>query len=73
MTVYMLQHVHCLEDGEEDVKLIGVYSSLENAQAAVRRLSLAPGFSEALTGFHIDEYQIDKDQWVEGFSTLASA
>jgi hypothetical protein len=69
----MLQHVHCLEDGEEDVKLIGVYSSLENAQAAVRRLSLAPGFSEALTGFHIDEYQIDKDQWVEGFSTLASA
>jgi len=73
MKVYVLQHVHAMADGEEDVKFIGVYSSRENAQAAIARLSQAPGFSDALAGFHIDEYQMDKDQWVEGYSTLASA
>ena len=71
--VYVLQHVHSLEDGEEDVKFIGVYSSAENAQAAIARLGQVPGFSDALAGFHIDEYQLDKDQWVEGYSTLANA
>lgn len=71
--VYVLQHVHSLEEGVEDIKFIGVYSSRENAQAAIARLSKAPGFCEAIADFHIDEYQIDKDQWVEGYSTLASA
>ncbi len=73
MKVYVLQHVHELEDGAEDVKFIGVYSSRENAEAAIIRLAQAPGFSEAVAGFHIDEYQVDKDQWVEGYSTLANA
>jgi len=71
--VYVLQHVHSAEDGAEEVKFIGVYSSRENAQAAIARLGQAPGFSDAPTGFHIDEYQVDKDQWIEGYSTLANA
>jgi homoserine kinase type II len=62
-----------LEAGEEDIKLIGVYSSHENAQAAIGRLSRRPGFAEAPAGFHIDEYELDKDQWVEGYSTLTTA
>ena len=73
MKVYVLQHAHELEDGAEDIKFIGVYSSRENAEAARTRLVLAPGFSDAVAGFHIDEYQVDKDQWVEGYSTLANA
>jgi hypothetical protein len=73
LTVYVLQHVHSTDDGAEDVKFIGVYSSRENAQAAITRLGQAPGFSEVPDGFHIDAYQVDKDQWVEGYSTLASA
>ncbi len=68
--VYVLQHVHSRQDGEEDVKFIGVYSSRDNAHAAIERLGRAPGFSETLAGFHIDEYELDKDQWVEGYSTL---
>ncbi len=71
--VYVLQHEHTLADGTEDAKFIGVYSSRENAQAAVARLSRVPGFSDAPTGFQIDEYALDKDQWVEGYSTLANA
>ena len=73
MRVYVLQHVHSAENDVEDVKFIGVYSSRENAQAAVTRLAQTSGFSDALAGFHIDEYQVDKDQWVEGYSTLANA
>lgn len=68
--VYVLQHAHSFEDGAEDVKLVGVYSSRENAQAAITRLTQAPGFLDAPAGFHIDEYQVDKDQWVEGYSTV---
>ena len=71
--VYVLQHVHSLGDGEEDVKFIGVYSSRENAQTAITRLGRAPGFCDAREGFHIDEYQVDTDQWIEGYSTLATA
>ena len=71
--VYVLQHLHAVDDEAEDVKLIGVYSSRENAQAAITRLVMVPGFSESPAGFHIDEYQVDKDQWVEGYSTLANA
>ncbi len=67
MKVFVLQHVHSLGNEAEDVKLIGVYSSRENAQAAITRLSRAPGFSETPEGFHIDEYEMDKDHWVEGY------
>ncbi len=70
--VYVLQHVPSAEDGGEDVKFIGVYSSRENAKAAIARLTRAPGFSDEPAGFHIDEYQVDNDQWVEGFATLAN-
>ena len=70
--LYVLQHVHLLDGGEEDVKFIGVYSSRENAQAAITRLRQAPGFSDAPAGFHIDEYELDKDQWVEGYSAVSA-
>lgn len=70
--VFVLQHIHELEDGPEDVKFIGVYSSRENAQAAISRLGRTPGFSDAPSGFHIDEYQLDTDQWVEGYVTIAN-
>ncbi len=70
--VYVLQHLHEMEGGVEEVKLIGVYSSRESAEAAIARLGRAPGFSDAVAGFHIDEYQVDRDQWVEGYSTSAS-
>jgi hypothetical protein len=71
--VFVLQHVHTRDDGTEDVKFIGVYSSRENAQAATIRLGKAPGFSDTPTGFHIDEYQVDKDQWTAGYAALAAA
>jgi hypothetical protein len=72
-SVFVLQHVHIQEDGVEDVKFIGVYSSDAKARAAVARLSRLPGFVEAPDGFHIDEYRIDQDHWAEGYTVVAGA
>ena len=72
-SVFVLQHVHSREDGVEDVKFIGVYSSREKAQAAVARLGRRPGFADAPDGFHIDEYRVDQDHWVEGYVVVTGA
>jgi hypothetical protein len=72
-SVFVLQHVHTRENGSEDVKFIGVYSSREKAQAAVARLGCLPGFADAPDGFHIDEYRVDQDHWAEGYVTIAGA
>ena len=69
-SVFVVQHVHERDDGSEDVKLVGVYSSHESAAAAVARLARRPGFADAADGFHIDEYRLDQDQWAEGFATV---
>ena len=71
-SVFVVQHVHLLDDGAEDVKLIGVYSSRDKADAAVTRLSLQPGFSESTEDFGVDEYFLDEDHWTEGFITAKS-
>jgi homoserine kinase type II len=71
--VFVLQHVHARQDGTEDVKFIGVYSSREKADAAVARLSHLPGFADARDGFHVDEYHVDQDQWAEGYAVVGGA
>jgi hypothetical protein len=70
-SVFLLHHVHDL-DGVDDVKLIGVYSSAANAEAARDRISSQPGFSQRQTGFEVSECEIDRDHWTEGFSTAIS-
>jgi hypothetical protein len=72
-SVFVLQHVHSREDGAEDVKFIGVYSSREKAEAAVVRLGRLPGFMDAPDGFHIDEYRLDQDHWAEGYVVVGGA
>lgn len=70
-SVFILQHSYELsESGEKDTKFIGVYSSREKAQAAIERLSLQPGFKDYPDYFYIDEYEIDQDDWCEGFAAV---
>jgi hypothetical protein len=70
MWVYVLQHTHIFAEDDEDVKMIGVYSTREAAEQAVKRLSLQPGFCDNLNGFAIDRYTIDEDNWIEGYATV---
>ncbi len=82
-SVFVLQHLHVLAEGEEDCKFIGVYTSLENARRAMERLSSAPGFrdfpelvadpgagSGQGSGFYLNEHRLDADGWSSGFETV---
>jgi hypothetical protein len=79
-SVFVVQHLHTLPQGENDVKMIGVYATREDAIKAMRRLAKQPGFrelpdvvdyaTESMHGFHIDEYEIGKDHWQEGYDTV---
>ena len=69
--VVILFHVHELDDGEEDVKIIGVYSGEAEAEAAQVRAATLPGFSDAQEGFQIGGYVVNRDYWTEGFVTVS--
>ncbi len=79
-TVFVLHHLHVFPTGAEDTKLIGTYSSRATAIAAIERLKIQPGFcdyphlidpltDDEESGFYLDEYELDKDHWSEGFVT----
>lgn len=68
--IFLVQHVHTLEDGEEDVKTIGIYSTRETAERAVERLRLRPGFRDTPDGFSIDLFWVDQDCWEDGYVTV---
>lgn len=71
MDLFVLKYVHEFENGEEDVKLIGLYSSEANARRAIRRLRNKPGFRDRPRGFRLDTMAVDRDHWVNGFNHLA--
>ena len=68
--VFLLWHTHLMDDGEEDSKLLGVYSSDSNARARLETARLLPGFSDAQEGFLIEPYELDHDEWQEGYVTI---
>jgi hypothetical protein len=52
------------------VKVIGIYSSEELAEAAIERTRILPGFLDDPDSFRIDRYDVDKDHWPRGFVRL---
>ena len=69
-TVFVLQHEYERDEGVDEVKFIGVYSTKSNAEEAVKRLVTQPGFSDHPDDFCIDEYELNLDHWTEGFDTV---
>jgi hypothetical protein len=68
-TVFIVKHSY--EKGPcDETKMIGVYSSQLEAEHAVARLSLQPGFNEKPECFFISEYELNKDHWTEGYVTV---
>jgi len=70
MDVYVLDHTNLLPGGEEDVKLIGVYATQEDAERAKQRVVSQPGFRDSPDGFCISDYTLGEDNWTEGFITV---
>jgi hypothetical protein len=52
------------------VKVVGIYSSQDLAEAAEKRSRQLPGFAEEPEGFTIQQYEVDKDHWPRGFVRL---
>lgn len=70
-SVFTLEHSY-ESDGYEETKFIGVYSSREEAEMAIERLKTQNGFKYHVDAFHIEEYEINKDHWTEGFATMTT-
>lgn len=66
MIVYLLQHTAERQDGD-DVKIIGIYSSLELAEKAKSAIAATSGFKDYPDGFYIDQYSLDRTFWESGF------
>lgn len=67
--VYILEHVCDLENDEEAVIDIGIYSTKRKGKKALRRASKLPEFSSNLEGFHLERCKLNRSGWTEGFFT----
>jgi hypothetical protein len=66
---FIIYHIAKEGEPDEDVKLVGVYSSRKKAITAVERLRKLPGFKDYSDGFYIESYTMDEDAYPDGFST----
>ena len=72
-TVFLLKHVQ--EDGDEgiasrDIMTLGIYSTIVNAKTAIDFYKTLPGFKDFSDDcFYLDEYELNKKVWDEGFVT----
>ena len=73
MDMFILWHVHEFPGGEEDAKLIGVYASPTDAEAARLRVLPQPGFRDKPEGFQVCRYTVGEDNWPEGYVSSANA
>jgi hypothetical protein len=71
MKVYLLEHYYeVVFNGKIffETKTIGIYSTRDKADQVIKRFINITGFNKyPITCFNIDEYEIDKDNWTEGF------
>ena len=58
------------DDGYDDFKIIGIYSSSEAAHDGINRTRKLAGFQDEPDCFNIDRYTVDEDNWTDGFVTL---
>ena len=68
--VFLLWHSHDLGNGETDDKLLGVYSSEAEADAARIRKLQYEGFRDVPDGFLIAKYELNRDARSEGYVTV---
>ena len=70
-TVFVLEHARYKDDDKnndvEDFKIIGVFATEQQAQAAIEQLKSQSGFKEYPNGFHIDAYPLNQINWSQGF------
>ena len=71
--VFVVQHLYEDSEDQEHVRMIGTYTTEDDARAAVERLRLRPGFCDYTDGFSVDRYELNADHWTEGFISWSDA
>jgi len=59
------------DEGHDDFKIIGVYSSSEAAQEGIDRARTLAGFLEEPDCLIIGTYTLDDDCWTDGFVSIS--
>jgi hypothetical protein len=65
--VFLAMHVFRYEDGHDNIRVIGIFSSKRRAQEAIRHLRDKPGFRYRKRAFEVSRYVLDLRHWTEGF------
>lgn len=65
--VYFVQHSYELENGQDVIKEIGIYSTRKIANEAVKKFRNFSAFKDYPKGFYIDKYELGENHWVSGF------
>ena len=70
-SVFIVHHTYewC---GRDETKLIGAYATQAEAESAVSRVHDQPGFRDSPGGFSVEEHELGKDSWAEGFSIIVN-
>jgi hypothetical protein len=63
----LLWHGDDIYDETPDAKLLGVYSAPERAEARKSSATRLPGFRDHPDALEVVRYEIDHDEWTEGF------
>ncbi|MBV1853214.1 DUF7336 domain-containing protein [Catellatospora tritici] len=53
----------------DDLKVLGVYATMAEAEARVARGRTQPGFRDEPDCFQISGYELGRDEWTTGFVT----
>ena len=67
MTTVVYHLEHKVKGLDDSTKMLGIYSTREEAEKAINFLSDKPGFRYSLDDFLIDEYEVNKICWSSGF------
>lgn len=68
--VFLVQHSYELNEGEDEVKTIGIFKTKASAKRAVEKAKLLPGFKRYPNDFYIDGYELGRLHWADGFVTI---
>ena len=83
--VYVVKHLALYpEYDKEDLKMIGVFSSYDEAVKGINKVKDQPGFrdnsriidplkNDNISGFYINAYIVNKCYWEEGFINATDA
>jgi hypothetical protein len=68
--IYFLDYVYEFDDGHEDIRLLGVFSSKEKAKIALQNITNNHKYKKIKKYIVMSEDFINRLGWTDGFVTL---